>query len=275
MNILEALTQSAPFFQMVIKGDVTLGVVDKESQTFLCYLPSKKVDFGIKEGDPVNPQDQNVQTALRGEVATVTVPENVYGIPINATAFPVTDERGKVVGALAFGFPLDTQQKIAQYMGTVKSIIDSLQDKVYIIASHSEELAAASEEVKGQSKIALEDSKKTHSVIEFICSVSRQTNLLGLNASIEAARSGQYGAGFNVVAQEIRKLSSETSHATESIEEALRNITGNINNLMENMTQINGASNDQANLVQDFRVIIEKLNAVSDEMSAFMKEVVR
>ncbi|MCP3762964.1 methyl-accepting chemotaxis protein [Domibacillus sp. A3M-37] len=91
---------------------------------------------------------------------------------------------------------------------------------------------------------------------------------------IEAARSGQYGAGFNVVAQEIRKLSNETSNATESIEQVLRNITGNINNLMENMTRINGASHEQANSLQDFSVIIEKLNAVSDEMSAFMKEVV-
>jgi prefoldin subunit 5 len=275
MNILDALKLTAPFFQIISKSDVTLGIVNKESKTYVCYLPSKKLDFGYKEGDTFNPEDQNVQKALRGEISNTFIPEDVYGMALNATAYPVKDELGHIVGALALAVPLDVELKLEQYMETLKGIIEGLQDRVHTIASHSEELAAASDEITTQSKTALEDSEKTHAVIDFIRFVSRQTNLLGLNASIEAARAGQYGAGFNVVAQEVRKLSNETSTATESIEKSLNSITSNIQNLMENMTQINGASNEQAHLVQDFSEIIDKLNSVSEEMKHFMKEAIQ
>ncbi|MGE8001377.1 methyl-accepting chemotaxis protein [Lysinibacillus sp. NPDC093190] len=105
--------------------------------------------------------------------------------------------------------------------------------------------------------------------------MSRQTNLLGLNASIEAARAGQHGAGFNIVAQEVRKLSFETSSATENIEASLRNINRNLDNLKQNMGQINDATNEQAQLVQDFSEIIEELTVLSREMKGFMHDALK
>lgn len=105
-----------------------------------------------------------------------------------------------------------------------------------------------------------------------IKSISRQTNLLGLNASIEAARAGQHGAGFNIVAQEVRKLSSETATATDNIESSLSSINYNLENLKQNMGQINSATNEQAQLVQDFSEIIEELSALSVEMKTFMTQ---
>ena len=105
--------------------------------------------------------------------------------------------------------------------------------------------------------------------------ISRQTNLLGLNASIEAARAGQHGAGFHIVAQEVRKLSTETTTATDNIETSLRSIKHNLENLKQNMTQINGATNEQAQLVQDFSEIIDELNTLSMEMKGFMSNVMK
>jgi hypothetical protein len=273
MTLLESLKLAAPYFQLVMKGDVTLGVIDKQSGTYLCYLPSSKLDFGFRDGDRINPDDQIVQHALKGKEFSATIPDEVYGIPLRAAAFPIKDGSGVVMGALAFGFPLDKQVKLEQYMDTINEITNNLQDKIHVVASHSEELAATSEEISTQSEVALEDSKKTHSVIDFIRSISQQTNLLGLNASIEAARAGQHGAGFNIVAQEVRKLSNETSNATQSIDTSLKSITSNINSLKESMKQITGASNEQATLVQDFSEIIEKLNTTSEEMKIFMREI--
>ncbi|EFI68781.1 methyl-accepting chemotaxis protein 3 [Lysinibacillus fusiformis ZC1] len=83
------------------------------------------------------------------------------------------------------------------------------------------------------------------------------------------------GAGFNIVAQEVRKLSSETATATEQIETSLKTITSNIQTLMESMEQIETASNDQAEQVQHFSEAIEKRNEITEQMALYIKGLLR
>jgi prefoldin subunit 5 len=274
MKMIEALALSAHYIHLALKEEAIVAVIEKESETVVKYLAGKRVHTGYVDGQKVNANDQNVFIAFAGKNADVIIPEDVYGIAINAFAFPIR-ENGKVIGALAFGLPIDNELKLEHYMNTMDNIVNNLQDKVHTIASHSEELAATSEEINKQAQHALEDSEKTNDVTDLIKSISRQTNLLGLNASIEAARAGQHGAGFNIVAQEVRKLSFETSSATENIEASLRNINRNLDNLKQNMGQINDATSEQAQLVQDFSEIIEELTTLSQEMKGFMHNALK
>lgn len=274
MKIIEALAYSLPYIHLALKGEAIAAVVDKETEVVTKYLPGKRVDSGYQDGQKVNPNDENVYIAFSGRNADVIIPKDVYGVPINAFSFPIR-ENGQIVGALAFGLPIDTEVKLEHYMENMGRIITNLQDNVHSLASHSEQLAATSEEIDKQAQIALTDAEKSNQVTSLIKGISRQTNLLGLNASIEAARAGQHGAGFNIVAQEVRKLSAETSTATENIEKSLTNINSNLLNLKNNMGQINSATNEQAQLIQDFSEVIEELSSLSDEMKQFMHEALK
>lgn len=274
MNIIEALSASLPYIHLAMKGESMIGLVDKESESIIAYLPGKRIDSGYKIGQKILPGDAILHLPLKGKSTDEPVPKEFYGVEFNAFSFPVR-ENGQIVGALAFGIPIDDSLQMEKYIVTMNDIIQNLQDKLHTIASHSEELAATSEEINKQTQFALEDAEKTNGITDLIKNISRQTNLLGLNASIEAARAGQHGAGFNIVAQEVRKLSTETTTATENIESSLRSINHNLESLKQNMTQINGATNEQAQLVQDFSEIIDELSTLSIEMKGFMTKVLK
>lgn len=96
----------------------------------------------------------------------------------------------------------------------------------------------------------LEKSNSIGSILNTIMGISEQTNLLALNAAIEAARAGEAGRGFSVVAEEIRKLSEQTGHATKDIEEILNSIQSEVEATKENMDTSENALKD-ANVTLD------------------------
>ena len=266
---VEALAIALPYIQATLKNKAILVVADKESNQIVSYLSGEQLDVGYKVGDTINSNDANLVNALRGKSYDDIVGEEVYGIPFNAMSFPIKDGR-EIVGVLGVGIPIQEQAELEKYMRSMNDIISNLSERVHIIAAHSEELAATTEEINTQALKAREDAERSNGITDLIKAISNQTNLLGLNASIEAARAGEHGKGFNIVAQEVRKLSAQTATATGNIETSLKSINSNLHSLRDNLEQINQASTEQASLVQDFSTIISDLDKLSVEIHQFV-----
>lgn len=118
-----------------------------------------------------------------------------------------------------------------------------------------------------------ESSQKISNVVNLISGFAAQTNMLALNASIEASRAGEGGKGFAVVAEEVRELARQSAEATTEIEKLVAGIQTETNDVILAMESGTQQVVDGTKLVDETRLSLNRITEASAQISALVEEI--
>lgn len=150
----------------------------------------------------------------------------------------------------------DTLDRVERVRGASARSIENMQGYIYRVEKVAGRMDLAAEKVSQLDQL----SNTIGSVLDVIRGIAEQTNLLALNAAIEAARAGEQGRGFAVVADEVRTLASKTGNSTTEIQQMIERLQGSTRDVVKEMR----TSREEANAgVADVQVVADLLRDLS------------
>lgn len=185
----------------------------------------------------------NVEEQRKRTLQVVTAIEQ-----ISSTINEIASNASDVSTSTASGY-----QQTQQGQQVVQGSINTMQ-----------QLAAEIEDASGVINSLAQSSEEIGSILEVIKGISEQTNLLALNAAIEAARAGEQGRGFAVVADEVRTLAQRTNESTNQIQNMITQLQ---QNSKEAVNAIDRGSKRSQDGIQSISDTGERLNLITENMT--------
>ena len=148
---------------------------------------------------------------------------------------------------------LQGNQNMQQSVAATERIVDSVANSSTAIAELSQQIEQISQ------------------VTQVIKDIADQTNLLALNAAIEAARAGEQGRGFAVVADEVRKLAERTASSTLSITETVNSVSGKTSQVVTAMAKVSADVNDNAEISHTTQKLLGEIVAAASEVTRLIR----
>ena len=208
-----------------------INVVREETVKILDNL--KSVSFEVRESSDVL-KDITEQSEIAGN-EIVQVVQNIADATsdqaqsMEGSLNSISDLSDKVENSM------EDSKEMVKESDTVKNVVANSGQVVKDLKNKFELNSKSNQELANKINKLAESSNQISLITETIQSITEQTSLLALNASIESARAGEAGKGFAVVAEEVRKLAEQSSTSASEIERVIYNINKEVKDILDKM----------------------------------------
>ncbi|OPJ62900.1 methyl-accepting chemotaxis protein [Clostridium oryzae] len=273
-KIFESLIHAAPIISEAFEKNVIITIWDKKECIY--SLDSKSTKSSANVGDKYDSSftekiGANDTIFNKKETFKTVLNKSEHGIDSKLVLIPAISEKGEVVGFLSLSTNIENLSKIKSSTMELKSSLQEINSTISEITNGatqlSEKLNYMIENTKVTEKLIIESNE----AVALIESIAKQSNLLGLNAAIESSRAGEYGKGFSVVADEMRKLASNSNESSKKILSALAEMSNNMKVIIDTINETGQIATNQAASLEEVSATVEQITSNSQILVNNMK----
>lgn len=298
--IIEAVKHSEKIASLDITHDIPKKYLEKKDETGKLSVAMQTITDSFRQIiGQINSSSE--QVAAASEELTASIQQSASASEevsktVEQIANSASDQAQNIQGgsskAVLLGMSIEKDQEnlndLNYASNKVKEVVEEGLVEIDNLSRITEESNDAIREIYEVILKTHDSSNKIGQASNVIASIAEQTNLLALNAAIEAARAGEAGKGFAVVADEVRKLAEQSSIFTKEIGKIVNELQNNVQNAVKTMDRVADITKEQADSVtnnkdkymliaqamKDTLKVVEQLNASGQEMENLKNDII-